>query len=300
VRAGLASSADRGGKCAAVSQAAHRAVLSSGMRRIGFFAAWGVSLLGSGWSCSSGGSRTPTVPGSILEPKGSNTVSAAGADGSGASPDASLLGTPGRDPAAEPEPFPLTATQACVRFAALTASNCDWTKRFPAEFAEPSVCEPSIETWIHPPAPQPSLAKLVNCWALDCDHANNCMILARNAAPPRPARKCGEQGTGPVLVDAATYAKRRGVNAKRFSDIATTVDQPIEVCGIDGEVAWMLAMRCNDGSTPYKSGTVVNTSRDPWFGEGGSCHSVLDRYTVACPEQTYQVHIDRYICPART
>lgn len=249
-------------------------------------------MVGSAWSCSSGGSRTPTVPGTMLE---------AGGSGSAISADTTpLVGTPGRDLSAEPEPFPLTATQACVRFAALAATNCDWTKRFPAEFAESGVCEPSIEAWINPPAPQRSMANMVNCWALDCDHANNCMILARNAAPPPPARNCGEQGTAPIMVDAATYAKRRGVGVTRFADIKTTVAEPLEVCGIDGEVEWLLATRCNDGSAAYASSAVVQTSRDGWLGRGGRCESILDRYTVACPEQTYTMYIDRYICPART
>ena len=280
-------------------RAVHRSVLSSSMRRIVFSAAWCVGVLGSSWTCSSGGSRTPTVPGAILETNGSN-IGSDGAAVSSTSPDASSLGTPGRDLSAEPEPFPLNATQACVRFAALAATNCDWTKRFPAEFAEPAVCETSIETWINPPAPQRSMAKMVNCWALDCDHANNCMILARNAAPPPPARNCGEQGTAPIVVDAATYAKRRGVGVTRFADVKTTSAEPIEVCGIDGEVAWLLAARCNDGKAAFASSTVVQPSRDAWIGSGGRCESILDRYTVACPEQTYTMYIDRYICPVRT
>ena len=282
-------------------RAVHRAMLSFGMSRIVCFAACLISLLGSGWSCSSGGSRTPTVPGAILVVDGGGSADLAGPTGSATLADATpFVGTPDRELSADPEPSPLTAAQACVRFAALAATHCDWTKRFPAEFAAPGVCEPSIETWINPPAPQPSLAKLVACWALDCEHANNCMVRARNAAPPRPARNCGEQGTAPIMVDAATYGKRRGIGATRFADIKTTIAEPIEVCGIDGEVDWLLATRCNDGSAAYASGAVVNTSRDAWLGEGGRCNSVLDRYTVACPEKTYTMYIDRYICPART
>jgi hypothetical protein len=72
----------------------------------------------------------------------------------------------------------------------------------------------------------------------------------------------------------------------------------VEVCKIEGEVDWMTSVTCNDGSNPYASKGEVNESRDSWLDRGGRCNSVLDRYSVTCPEATYTIHVDRYVCPA--
>jgi hypothetical protein len=62
----------------------------------------------------------------------------------------------------------------------------------------------------------------------------------------------------------------------------------------------MTRVTCNDGSNPYKTQAVANDSRDGWVGRGGRCNSILDRYSVRCPEATYQVHVDRYVCPPKS
>jgi hypothetical protein len=123
------------------------------------------------------------------------------------------------------------------------------------------------------------------------------MMRVQNAAGPAAPRQCGEEGATPVLVDKGMYEKRRGINVTKFADITTSDKEPIEVCGIDGEVEWMLRAKCKGGSSPYASGDDVNASRDSYMSRGGRCNSILDRYTVKCPEATYTIHIDRYFCP---
>ena len=187
----------------------------------------------------------------------------------------------------------LTIEEACARFETLASAGCGWTQRFPAEFRQGASCANSLKTWFA----DPKLQKSVSCWSLECEPAAACMVSTHSEGPKAATRACGEEGTGPVTVDAATYAGRNGVGVKKFADAKSSQQAPIEVCGIEGEVEWITTVTCNDGSNPYGSQAVANEARDAWIEKGGKCNSILDRYSVKCPEKTYQVFVDRYICP---
>ena len=122
------------------------------------------------------------------------------------------------------------------------------------------------------------------------------MIREQSGAPPPPPRTCGEEGTSAIYVDDARWKARRGADARRFGDVQTSVDKPVEVCGIDGEVDWITRVTCANGSNPFGTPDRANSGRDSWMGRGGHCNSILDRYSVACPEATYVIYIDRYVC----
>jgi hypothetical protein len=251
---------------------------------------YSVALLASSLACraADGGSSGATVPTSILDPAkdGTNTtVESSNADGSATAP------TP-------PPKLPrLSIEQTCVKFAALAAEGCFWAKRLGPQMAEKEICEQSLANWLDPSNPtNASLAANVDCWRLDCEAAANCIVASQRNAPAPPPRACGERIAAPIFVDDETWANRRGAKTKRFADIKTTTAEPVEVCGIEGEIEWMSQVRCNDGSSPYRSAMEINESRDPGMTRGGRCDSILDSYTVKCPETTYQVYIDRYVC----
>jgi hypothetical protein len=240
-------------------------------------------------SCGSKGGGSPTVPSEALDKK-SPPVAESTTKPSSDSP----TGTPAPPPALSD----LTPEAACARYDVLAGEGCAWTQRFPPEFRNPGNCVGSLRTWVAPETPQhEKLQHTLNCWALDCEAAAACMVRIQATSAPPPPRNCGEEGTAAVLVDAGTWAARRGATAKRFSDVKTTAAEPIEVCGIEGELEWMTRVVCNNGSNPYGSQEVAHDSRDAWVERGGRCNSILDRYSVRCPEATYQVHVDRYICP---
>ncbi len=202
----------------------------------------------------------------------------------------------GRSTGAKPEVTGnLSRTEACARFATLADDGCDWTKRHPASFRDPANCESALETWTQ----QPHLAAVVNCWALECGPARECMVAAAQNQPAAPPRACGFEGTGPVHVDAGTWAARPGANTQRFSELTTTPATPIELCGIEAELAWITQVRCNDGSNPFGSVDRANKTRDAWIERGGRCNSVIDRFTATCPERTYTIFVDRYVCLKR-
>lgn len=96
---------------------------------------------------------------------------------------------------------------------------------------------------------------------------------------------------GPVALRAEQVALRRGTGAKTVADVATSKSAPIEVCMPAGEREWLASVTCSDGSKPtaaQRSGSV---------GPGGTCGSVIDLYSVTCPDKAYEVFMDMYMCP---
>jgi hypothetical protein len=105
---------------------------------------------------------------------------------------------------------------------------------------------------------------------------------------------------GPVMVDIQLYGKRRGASAKRFSELVTTKAEPIEACGVRGSLVELVRLRCDDGSNPFGSLEEAHASRAGNVGAGGRCGSIVDLYKVPCPEKTYDVYVDMYVCVSST
>ncbi|HWO24495.1 MAG TPA: hypothetical protein VNO30_37390 [Kofleriaceae bacterium] len=95
---------------------------------------------------------------------------------------------------------------------------------------------------------------------------------------------------GPVLIDEAQAQRRYGQNARTFADAPTTKDRTIEVCGIPASRQWLRGTVCADGSSARQNGRVGSV------GPGGRCGSIIDLYTVTCPEGDLEVFIDIYMC----
>ena len=95
---------------------------------------------------------------------------------------------------------------------------------------------------------------------------------------------------GPVMLDDAQAQQRYGANARTFADAPTTKERAIEVCGIPASRQWLRGTACADGSPPKQNG------RSGSVGPGGRCGSIIDLYSVACPEGNYEVYIDIYMC----
>jgi hypothetical protein len=103
---------------------------------------------------------------------------------------------------------------------------------------------------------------------------------------------------GPVRVSTEAYASRAGVMAQRFSELATTKQRPLEECGLKTVIVRLTALRCDNGSNPFGNDlNAAHMSRAGSFGPGGRCDSIIDRYDVPCPEKTYQIFADGYVCP---
>jgi hypothetical protein len=120
--------------------------------------------------------------------------------------------------------------------------------------------------------------------------------------PPAPEKLDCERAsvTQPVMLDPTRYLNRHGSAARRFSDIPTTKEAPLEECLVRGSVEALLRLRCDDGSNPFATPQAAHQSRAGNVGPGGRCDSIVDVYKVPCPEKTYDVYIDMYNCPQKS
>lgn len=118
------------------------------------------------------------------------------------------------------------------------------------------------------------------------------------AAQPAPPIDCTRRPSeyGPLALDPDTYARRHGADSQNLASLVATKEQPVEVCLVAGEQAFLLAATCADGSYPFSSPDDVRLARTGSVGPGGRCGSIIDHYEVPCPERTYEVYMDMYFC----
>jgi len=83
-----------------------------------------------------------------------------------------------------------------------------------------------------------------------------------------------------------------------FKALKSSKDKPIEVCGIPAEGEWLSGLACGNGTKPVTRGNV-ETFRKGSLGPGGRCGSIIDQYTVKCPEASYDIYIDAYVCTSK-
>lgn len=107
---------------------------------------------------------------------------------------------------------------------------------------------------------------------------------------------CGDGKAGPLALNADMAAKRHGLGADKFSAVASTRERPVEVCGLQGELTWLTRVQCDDGSNPFPDLDKAHESRAGSVGSGGQCGHIIDLYEVPCPEKTYDVYMDMYMC----
>jgi hypothetical protein len=108
---------------------------------------------------------------------------------------------------------------------------------------------------------------------------------ARDVAHPR------------VGIPRAEWTRRKGADISTFRDATSTKEAPIEACGMDAQLAWLMAAECDDGSHPFRDPLEAEQARTGNVGPGGRCGAIIDRYEVHCPEATYAIYLDGYICP---
>ncbi len=80
----------------------------------------------------------------------------------------------------------------------------------------------------------------------------------------------------------------------RLSRVRSSLTQPIEACGHDGERAWLIAATCADGSHPIRS---QQEARKLFEGsKRTSAPGSVDLYRVPCPEGSYDVYMAYTSC----
>jgi hypothetical protein len=95
---------------------------------------------------------------------------------------------------------------------------------------------------------------------------------------------------------ADQFATRHGATATKFSEATSTMAVPIEMCTIHSESEWIVSLACEDGSHPLGNPEIARVKPAKM---GGRCGSYVDEYVVKCPETTYDIFVDAYVCPIK-
>ena len=101
---------------------------------------------------------------------------------------------------------------------------------------------------------------------------------------------------GPVLLTDAQFKLRHGTGITSIDLLENSKARPVEVCHVRGQLAYLIALRCPDGSKPFTSPRHAHSNRVGNVGPGGRCGSIIDLYEVPCPDQPYKVFMDMYMC----
>lgn len=101
---------------------------------------------------------------------------------------------------------------------------------------------------------------------------------------------------GAVTLTAQQATGRYGHGSTRFDQVLSSKERPVEVCGPSGELDWLFATSCADGSHPFADRASAHAARKGSVGGGGRCGSIIDDYVVPCPEKTYEIFMDMYMC----
>lgn len=198
-----------------------------------------------------------------------------------------------------PAPATLSVERICNRFAELRAENCGNFAQLQVSLDEcPAVFKGVIE---HPVTKeQRNLHDIGKCMADESRCADVLTCISKvDYEDPNDLRACTDPTDNRAVgMPQAEYAHRLGADAKRYSQARSSKDTPVEMCGISGGIKWLQQMTCDDGSHPIRSIDDAERVRAGNVGPGGRCHSIIDLYKVKCPESTYDVYLDGYICPA--
>ncbi len=130
----------------------------------------------------------------------------------------------------------------------------------------------------------------------DCDQVIDCIVDA--TVDKVHLRACSDADRAHTVgMPKADWERRKGAGVVRYSDARSTKAAPVEVCGFPAENAWLIAASCNDGSHPIAKRVDAEKLRVGNVGSAGRCGSIVDLYRIPCPEATYDVYVDAYVCP---
>jgi hypothetical protein len=201
---------------------------------------------------------------------------------------------------------PTTAHTPAIDVAAVCNRIVDLATQHCGKFAEIGVDAKQCVSELGPATADPAFKMFAECVLNpSCEEVTNCLAAADQAAANdgsdanQKLRACKDRPDAgdAVGIPKAEWDKRNGANLSKFSQAVSTKALPIEMCGIPAENRWLGTLACDDGSRPITSSVDAENLRAGNVGEGGRCGSILDLYKVACPEKTYDIYIDAYICP---
>ncbi|NMC70694.1 MAG: hypothetical protein GYA57_11590 [Myxococcales bacterium] len=118
-----------------------------------------------------------------------------------------------------------------------------------------------------------------------------------DVSTPLPCPTAGlPDGFGPIAWPAESADERWAIHQTKVAKVRTSQARPVEVCGVMGQVDWLMRLTCPDGSHPFSDPVTAHDSRAGNVGPGGRCGTIIDLYIVPCPDREYEVFMDLYHC----
>lgn len=121
---------------------------------------------------------------------------------------------------------------------------------------------------------------------------------SENAEPSPPPSTSGSSCNrpdplGPVLMPTADA--QRSPATTILPNLNSSKESPVELCGVEAELNWLVTLRCLNGSVPLRTVRDASAARSRSI-RAGRCDSMVDLFDVNCPERTYVVFVDAYVC----
>jgi hypothetical protein len=192
-------------------------------------------------------------------------------------------------------PGKITPDVFCDRFVALRDGGC---KAFASMQMTKDDCVKELTAAQGDPAAATFMDQTGQCIVgyKTCEDAVQC--LAALGPDKDHLRTCTQEDPGKAVgIPKADWEKRNGAGVTKFSQAKSTKDKPVEVCTIDAETEWLTSLACEDGSQPIENHDAAEMARVGNVGKGGRCGSIIDLYRVKCPEASYELYVDGYVCP---
>ena len=189
----------------------------------------------------------------------------------------------------------ITPEVFCDRFLALQQAGCEVFAKMEMTREQ---CVGELSKMMSDPVQASFMTKTGTCMVgfQDCDGVTKC--LASLGPDADDLRACHDDNPGKAVgVPKAEWDKRNGANITKFSQARSTKEQPLEVCTISAESELLASLACEDDSHPIADHEGAEMARVGNVGKGGRCGSIIDLYRVKCPEATYELFVDGYVCP---
>lgn len=189
----------------------------------------------------------------------------------------------------------ITPEVFCERFVALRDGGCE---AFASVSMTRDECVKELSAATSDPQEAAFMSQTGQCVVgfRNCSDVIAC--LASLGPKEDDLRACTENDPGKAVgMPRAEYDKRNGAGVTKFSQAKSTKDLPIEVCTIKAETEWLTQLSCDDGTQPIDGNQAAEMARVGNVGKGGRCGSIIDLYRVKCPEKSYDLYVDGYVCP---
>jgi len=198
-------------------------------------------------------------------------------------------------PAAPPAQGQITPEVFCDRFVALRDGGC-------SAFASVQMTKDECVKELSAAQGDPQEAAFMNQTGQCVVGFRTCSDVVQCLASLGPdeehLRGCAQNDPGKAVgLPKAEWEKRNGAGVVKFSQAKSTKELPVEVCTIAAETEWLTSLSCDDGSQPIDGHQAAEIARVGNVGKGGRCGSIIDLYRVKCPEASYDLYVDGYVCP---